>query len=97
MGSVDNFGEGDGVLLYVKEKSDDIEHVVIPLFKVGSLPTDGRSPVHEYEDVGLILFMVNGDTQLIHKADAERVLNDGILNRMRIDIRIWSPSDAAPS
>ena len=87
------FGGSEGVLRYIQEKSDDIEAVVIPQFHVGHIPATGNSPGVDIEDVGLVLHMVNGNQQLVQKQDAEVVLNDGILNRMRIKIYLWSAKD----
>ena len=50
------------MLRYIKEKSDDVAQVAIPLFKVGRVPAASNSEVEEYEHVGLIRFLVNGDS-----------------------------------
>ena len=74
------FPNPDRLLDHIREKSDDIEKVGIPRFHqmtLGGLV---------YNNPGMIFFMIGGVKSVIGLQDAERVLNDGILNRMKIKI-----------
>ena len=45
----------------------------------------------QISEVGLILMMTGGNKDLIMREDAEFVLNDGILNRIKIKIELNPP------
>jgi hypothetical protein len=87
-----HFGDSQGVLRYIQEKSDDIEKVVIPLYPFGQLFDNGVPTGEFLRDIGLVVHCVQGNQILIDRADAEVILNDGILNRMKIKIEFKSPT-----
>jgi hypothetical protein len=91
MSTLHDFGDSQNVLRYIQEKSDDIQEVEIPLYPFGHLTQDGVPTGEVLHDVGLIVHCVKGNKLFIHKNDAELVLNDGILNRMKIPIKLRSP------
>jgi hypothetical protein len=84
----ENFGSSEEALRYIKEKSDDIVEAVIP-----QSPTivvrEGNARTEIV--IGMVLYMVNGHKKIVHPVDAELVLNDGILNRMHIPIKLLRP------
>ena len=82
-----DFGDSDGVLAYIKERSDDIEKAVIPQMR--SIDLVGKDGVVANIEAGLILHLCDGHKQFVTPVDAEIVLNDGILNRMRIRIELF--------
>jgi hypothetical protein len=82
------FHNSDEVLRFVQERSDDIEKVVIPQHPFISV-FDPKNPVEATEvPAGMVLHLIGDDFRIIHPKDAELILNDGILNRMRIKIEL---------
>lgn len=84
-----DLGGSDGVLRYFKEKSDDIEKVVIPQMPEIDVTRDGQF-LRRYDNVGMMVYSLGGRFFLTVE-DAEMLLNDGILSRMRIRIELWHP------
>ena len=81
-----SFGSSEAVLRFIQERSEDIEKAVIPQFPTIVL-SDGGEP--EEREAGLVLHMLDGYMTILHPKDAELVLNDGILTRMRIKIELY--------
>lgn len=85
-----NAGGSEGLLRFFQEKSDDIECVYVgngqPFNMVD--PTTGVSdPVDGY----MLVLLCNGEYFCVAtKGDAELILNDGILTRMKIRIELNS-------
>jgi hypothetical protein len=84
-----DFGSSENLLRYVQEKSDDWERAVIyctdwvqMTFPNGA--ATGRLPT---KNLGMVLYTSDRPV-LLTKTDAAVVLNDGILNRMKIRIEI---------
>jgi hypothetical protein len=82
-----DFGSSENLLVFIKEKSEDIEKAVIPQF-LGLTIKKAGTPIGNYE-VGMILHMIDGTRKLLTPEDAEIVLNDGILARMKIRIELF--------
>lgn len=83
-----NFGSIEEVLRYIQERSDDIEKVQIPQMPTVSI-THPKNPHHEIRlAAGMIVRMVSGSFEVLSKDQAELVLNDGILTRMKIKIEL---------
>jgi hypothetical protein len=79
-----NAGGTAGLLNYIREKADDIEKAVIPRHL-----SIVFHPSEERVEAGLVLHLVSGELLIVNKKqDAEAVLNDGILNRMKIKIEL---------
>lgn len=79
-----NAGGTCELLRYIQERSDDIEKIVIPQYPCITFPASG-----EQVEAGLVIHLIGGDLKIIpNKQDAEAVLNDGILHRMRIRIEL---------
>jgi hypothetical protein len=83
----EDFGSSAALLEFLKEKSDDIERALIPQFPTLAVTKHGQ-PIMELP-VGMVLHMFDGHRKFITPVDAEMLLNDGILNRMRIKIELY--------
>ena len=86
----EKFASSEELLAFIKEKSDDIDRVVIPQMSELQISYRGM-PVTKTDKVGMILHMIDHMSVLV-PSDAEMVLNDGILNRMNIKIELWHPN-----
>lgn len=82
-----HFGDSASVLRYVQERSEDIEKAVIPQFPTLDITHAGRSEM--VVPVGIVLHLVSGAMEMLTPVDALLVLNDGILNRMKIPIEFY--------
>jgi len=79
-----NAGGTEGLLKYIQERTDDIEKAVIPQHL-----TIVFQPGNEQVQAAMVLHLISGETLIVRdKEDAEAVLNDGILNRMKIRIEL---------
>lgn len=83
-----DFGSTENVLRHIKERADDLLEAVIPLTPAVRIEPEETYPGLAMRNVGLILRYLDGSQSLIHKDAAELVLNDGILNRMKVKIRL---------
>ena len=82
-----DFGDSATLLAYIKERSDDLEKAVIPQMQFVTLT--GKDGIVANIETGMILHLSDGHNKLLTPTDAEIVLNDGILNRMRIRIELF--------
>ena len=57
--------------------------------RIVGLRLDDPRKVLDLPEVGMVLHLVDNAIRVIHYADAEILLNDGILNRMRIPIEFY--------
>jgi hypothetical protein len=73
------------LLLYVEKQAGTITRAVIPQTAVLSLEAPGRPPV-SVPGVALLFELSNGETACLRRADADAILNDGILNRKHVTI-----------
>ena len=82
-----NLGGTTQLLRYFQERSDDITKVVIPQHPYIELA--GKSGERTNVEAGLIIHLLNGDLKIVpNRQDAEAILNDGILTRMKIRIEL---------
>jgi hypothetical protein len=82
------FSSSEELLRFVQERTDDIEKAVIPQHPFISV-YDPKKPTAVTEvPAGMVLHLIGNDFRVIHPSDAELILNDGILNRMRIKIEL---------
>ena len=72
------------LLTFIREKADDIEKVVIPNTGSSILTFHGMS-VNFINDLGMIIHTLQ-QRILVGESNAEVILNDGILGRMRVKI-----------
>jgi hypothetical protein len=80
-----DFGSSEKLLEYIKERSDDIEKVVI-LPPGVALHYMGQQMGPPQQGFSMMLHFVGGKREQICQADAEILLNDGILSRMKLKI-----------
>jgi hypothetical protein len=77
------FESDEELLAFLRERTDDIEAVIIPVQEgvefVGPQGQRVRMP-----NVGAILQMCSGEQASLHREDAEMLINDGVLQRLRI-------------
>jgi len=87
-----SFNSPEELLAFIIEKSDDIDEAIIVRHTPDHLITKYGFPMEIVRDAdpGMILKMMNQKVAIIHTADAERVLNEGILSRMGIKITLES-------
>lgn len=81
-----DFGSSEKLLAYLKERSDDLEKVVI--CPPGAALSYAGRPVYIFPEFSMMFYFVNEGRLLIKQTDTEIVLNDGILNRMKIKIEL---------
>ena len=83
---LEDFGSTEALLKEIQERSDDIEKAVIlpPGFVFTYLGQAKSLPLKQF---GLVLHFAN-ERKVIFGDDVAVVLNDGILNRMRIQIEL---------
>ncbi len=79
-----DFGSSEKLLEYFKEKSDDIEKVII--VPPGTQITYEREPVTTLREFQMMICLINDQRKMIGQKDAELLLNDGILSRMKLRI-----------
>jgi hypothetical protein len=84
---IHDFGGSAELLRHFQEKSEDIEKAVIPQVSPLGLSYMNQH-VSNVPGVGMILYMIDGDRQMISREDAEILLNDGILSRMKVRIEL---------
>ncbi len=86
-----DFGDGQRVLAYIQQRSKDLVYVVIPQLPCLTLTNDG---VHYTNvEVGMVLEFVGGGREFLTPGDAEVVLNDGLLNRLKLEIRLRNQAE----
>ena len=86
------FQNSQELLHFIKEKSAAIKSAVIPRTTHLKFTKQGER-TRVTKDVGMVLTMNSGGTNLIHVDDAEMVLNDGILHEMKIPISFMRDND----
>jgi hypothetical protein len=84
---VTNFGSSEKLLAFIKERSDDIEKVVI--LPPGTWVMEGARHVETLQEFQMMLCLVNNQRKVIGQTDAELLLNDGLLTRMNIHIEFY--------
>ena len=81
------FNSPDELLKYLKEKSDDIDRLTVPV-KADILFTGPEGQQIVDRNVGAILNLCDGRSIVIAPETANALLNDGILNRLGIEIKL---------
>lgn len=84
------------VIDYIKARADDISNAQIACGGVITVKQENGQEIIA-PNAGMILVMMGGENLLVHKDDVAAVLNDGILNRMRIPIScVFDPKATSP-
>ncbi len=77
------FASSEELLRFLRERCDDIDSVVIPVQEgVTQLGPEGQR--NTITGVGAIIRLCDGSLNTIHRHDAEMLINDGVLQRLRI-------------
>jgi hypothetical protein len=82
----EDFGSSAELLKFIQERSEDIERAEI--LCPGLVLTYMGQPVAPLKDFAIMLHM-SDKRRMIVREDAEILLNDGILNRMKIRIEFF--------
>ena len=85
------FTSFEELLAYLREHSDDVDEVIIPVQEGVQLAGPAGEIWRVKEDAAL-LRMCDGSRLTIHRQMAEALLNDGILARVRIPVILVPPS-----
>ena len=87
------FPSSEELLAYLREHSDDIENVTIPVrpYVAFHIP-EGRR--FKADNVGAVIKLCSGRALVIHRDDAAMLINDGVLQRMKIKC-VLDPLDGA--
>ena len=80
----ENFGSTELLIAFIKEKTDDLEKVVI--LPPGARLRNKGETVYVEPDFSMMLYFIDGNRKQIFRHDTEILLNDGILSRMKIKI-----------
>jgi predicted nucleic acid-binding protein len=88
------FPTSEELLTYLREYTDDIEDVVIPIGSgiIRATGPDGHRIVRH--NVGAVIRLCSGRTVLIGREDAAMLINDGVLQRMKIKC-VLDPLDSS--
>lgn len=78
------FNTSEELLQYLREHSDDIEGVTIPVLEGVDFVNQRDGQRIRRTNVGAIVEVVSGRSFVISREDAEMLINDGVLQRMRI-------------
>lgn len=84
----EHFDDPAAFIKEIQERSDDIEKVVIYPPGFSLVNAKGQRASHAIPQMIMLLHKVNGETLIVGAESAEHILNDGILNRMRIKIQL---------
>ena len=77
------FATREEILAYLREHCDDIDSVVIPVQPgIDIAGPDGQR--RRVMNVGAILKTCGGGRKAIHREDAAMLINDGVLQRLKI-------------
>lgn len=81
------FDSPEDLINWIREKTDDLQEVQIPLAtNVGVVSSNGEQVLTK--GAGAILLFINGRQSIIRIEDAEALINDGVLHRMGIKIKL---------
>lgn len=85
--SFQRFETAEQLVRELRERSDDIESITIAVPKE-MLLSGPRGQGQRVANICGSIRLCSGASQLIHREDLERLLNDGILARMKIPISL---------
>lgn len=81
------FASVGALIREIQERSDDIESVTIQVAN-GIYVTGPEGQRQFCRNAGAFIRLCNGSSLLIHRDDAEALLNDGILQRMKLPCKL---------
>lgn len=81
----ERFPSVEALLRELQERSDDFESVTIQVANgIHIVGPEGQK--HFCRDAGAFIRMCDGSSRIIHREDMETLLNDGVLQRMKIPV-----------
>ena len=78
------FKTSEQLLQFLKEKLDDIDSVVIPVQESVQVRDAQGRPKHVANGVGALIRLCDGHSMMISRDDAAMLINDGVLQRLKI-------------
>jgi hypothetical protein len=89
------YGSPDELIRHIKERADDIDAIWIVFDnKVKKQDADGTSTT--LMGVAGVIRYCDGSSSLVHAVDAEMILNDDGIRRLRIPFRLLLPGESLP-
>lgn len=85
------FGSYEDLLQYLTEHVDDIESVRLSIRDTARITRRGK-PAKTYTGIGAIVELCSGHKQVINIKSAEMLINQGVLQRMKIPCRLETQS-----
>lgn len=79
----------EALMDYLRERVNDIDHVVIPVQVVTRVRAPNRSS-EVWSNVGALIKLTSGEFAAISCDDAEMLINDGVLQKMKIKCKLDS-------
>ena len=77
------FSTTEELIQYLREHVDDVDSVVIPVQEAVQVQGPNRRP-QVWKGVGALLKLCDGRSLALRREDAARLINDGVLQRMKI-------------
>jgi hypothetical protein len=85
----DKYFESSELLFqYFRDHADDVESVIIPV-QDGMMLVGPQGQQHYAKGCGAMIKMVDGTSRLIHREEAETLINDGLLQRLRVKCKLF--------
>jgi len=81
------FDSSDELFEYFREHADDIESVIVPV-QDGMMLSGPQGQHHYAKGCGAMVKLVDGTSRLIHRGEAENLINDGLLQRLRVKVKL---------
>ena len=85
---LEDFGSGEALVDFFRHRVEDIESVSITPGPQVAIRGPGGIRIGPIDGVGMIVNM-SDKRRLIKKEDAELLLNDGLLSRLKIKIKLF--------
>lgn len=98
MPEFENFGfkSTEDLIAYIKQRSDDIKEVTLSVAN-GLLMIGPQGDQKYFRGAVGNVMHIGGDSFVISTEDAEALINDGILSRLRVPIRLLALHSTGPS
>lgn len=81
------FDSSEALLRYLREKSDDVDRLTIAVPEgIQFSAPNGDKLIRR--NAAAVLALCSGTQLVLHRDDLEKLLNDGLLNRMKIPVNV---------
>lgn len=84
----EQFPSQEALIQELKGRIDDVESVVLPIAGAIQITNAAGLPVRQMTGVGGQIKYISGESVIIHVEDMEAMINDGVLYRMGIKIKL---------